>query len=635
MSKRNWIIIGIVLAVGIAAFAGLRMFGVPFRVGAVWQPTSLSMTKTAQAGLYREIEWTIDKSVTPETWDLFKGDSGTSQYTVSVTKTVEENYLVTGEICVTNTGDWPTQNLKIIDRVQYKLPGPGDWQYTGETFVFTPEAIPAGETVCYPYEVEFEPIPGASYRNEAKACITNHPDDYGNEWCTQIRESFTVSEGDPIRSGSEEVDVHDSNGGSWHFTDSDSVTYEVTFDCNDDEGTHTNIATMEQTGQDASAEVTVNCHELDVEKTANTSFKRKHNWDINKTGSHTNLTLSDGQQFLVTYEVSVNTTGYTDSSWEVSGDIEVHNTAPIDATINSIADVVSPAIAAGVSCGVAFPYTLSAGGNLSCTYSASLPDGSSRTNEATAVLQNYDYDHLKSAISNGTTDFTATAPVTFDGPSEVIDECVDVNDSYGGVLGTTICTDETFTYDRWIGSEECGVFKVTNIATFETNDTSTTGDDTWEVDVTVTCPGEGCTLTWGYWRNHSNCAQSRKHPGKGAPRDETWDLLPGGLAEDTIFFPPKNGQTYCEVLDTPPKGNAYYQLARQYIAAQLNILNGADPAAVAGAIANAESLFATWTPAQIAKKKGNNPTRKQFINLAGTLASYNEGDLGPEHCDEQ
>jgi hypothetical protein len=34
------------------------------------------------------------------------------------------------------------------------------------------------------------------------------------------------------------------------------------------------------------------------------------------------------------------------------------------------------------------------------------------------------------------------------------------------------------------------------------------------------------------------------------------------------------------------------------------------------------------------KGKAGKDLRDQFIALAGTLGSYNEGDIGPGHCDE-
>ena len=49
-------------------------------------------------------------------------------------------------------------------------------------------------------------------------------------------------------------------------------------------------------------------------------------------------------------------------------------------------------------------------------------------------------------------------------------------------------------------------------------------------------------------------------------------------------------------------------------------------------------LFQTYTPAQIGalsnKIAADKALRAQFINLASILADYNEGDIGPGHCDD-
>ena len=133
----------------------------------------------------------------------------------------------------------------------------------------------------------------------------------------------------------------------------------------------------------------------------------------------------------------------------------------------------------------------------------------------------------------------------------------------------------------------------------------------------------GCTHTPGYWKTHSEFGP--------APYDDTWAQLSNGAS--TTFY--LSGKTYYQVLWTSPAGNAYYQLSFQYIAAGLNQLNGASvPAEVLAAYNSATTLFNTYTPANIAPLKGNNPTRAQFINLAGILGDYNSGITGPGHCDD-
>jgi hypothetical protein len=132
-------------------------------------------------------------------------------------------------------------------------------------------------------------------------------------------------------------------------------------------------------------------------------------------------------------------------------------------------------------------------------------------------------------------------------------------------------------------------------------------------------PG-GCTLTPGYWKTHS-------HHGP-APYDDTWALLlPDG--EDTPFF--ISGKTWYQVLWTAPKkGDAYYILAHAYIAAVLNGLNGADTSSVRSLLAHAEGLLMTSTPS--GKLPGK--VREDFIATAEVLDNYNNGIIGPGHCEE-
>ncbi|MFI5237559.1 MAG: hypothetical protein ACHQLA_06470, partial [Ignavibacteriales bacterium] len=131
----------------------------------------------------------------------------------------------------------------------------------------------------------------------------------------------------------------------------------------------------------------------------------------------------------------------------------------------------------------------------------------------------------------------------------------------------------------------------------------------------------GCTRSFGYWKTHSIYGP--------APYDSTWKFL----GEDSTFF--LSNQTNYEVLWTPPRGgNAYYILAHQYIAVELNILNGADPTEIQEALDDATELFETYTPEYIGGLKGNNQIRQEFISLNGTLDQYNNGEIGPGKCDE-
>jgi hypothetical protein len=133
--------------------------------------------------------------------------------------------------------------------------------------------------------------------------------------------------------------------------------------------------------------------------------------------------------------------------------------------------------------------------------------------------------------------------------------------------------------------------------------------------------GDGCSLTPGYWMTHSEYGP--------APYDATWAELPDGA--DTPFF--LSGKSYLQVLHTPPAGgHAYYILAFQYIAAELNRFAGADLAAVQAAFDGATAIFETYTPDQV--KNFSKAQRAQLIEWADLLDDYNNGLIGPGHCDD-
>lgn len=136
----------------------------------------------------------------------------------------------------------------------------------------------------------------------------------------------------------------------------------------------------------------------------------------------------------------------------------------------------------------------------------------------------------------------------------------------------------------------------------------------------------GCTLTQGYWKTHSEYGP--------APYDATWALLPDGA--DTEFF--ETGESWYTVFHTPPRGgNAYIQLAHQWMAAYLNVLAGAEDSAVASEIAEGADLLdefdGLWDNPR-ALKRNHRSDFDRMGDLASTLDDYNNGLIGPGHCDD-
>jgi hypothetical protein len=573
----------------------------------------VSVSKTAQTSFTRTWQWRIDKSVSPDNWQLFTGDTGTSRYTVAVERTgsTDSAWAVAGTIQIHNPSPVTATITAVTDLISGGIAPAVD---CGVTF---PYALGSDETLECSYQTA---LPDGADRTNNATVTTTGPVGGGSG-------SAAVVFGNPTTQVNATIHVSDSNGGSWQFGDSGSVSYDRTFQCPG--GVHGNTATIVETGQSDSASVSVQCYDPSVTKDAHTSLDRDWEWTIVKTADQGELTLSPGQQFLVNYKVDLSAIS-TDSGWSAHGTIHVQNPHPTRAALLlGVADSVG-GINGVVNCGVSFPYSLAAGGDLSCSYSVDLPSAATRTNTATATRQAFAYAPDGTATAAGTTDASGTATVDFSGAGvSSFDECVDVTDSLQGALGTICAVDapKSLTYSRNVGPftapDQCGDRNVDNTASFTANDTGATGDDSWTVLVHVVC-SQGCTLTPGYWKTHS-----RRGP---APYDDTWAQL-GAAQENTVFF--LSGKTYYQALWQAPQGNAYYILAHAWIATTLNGLNGASmPAEVQQAWHEATTLFQTKTPAQIAAQKGSQQPRKRFLELAGLLDMYNNGLLGPGHCSE-
>ncbi|HSQ64847.1 MAG TPA: hypothetical protein VLM85_16600 [Polyangiaceae bacterium] len=354
---------------------------------------------------------------------------------------------------------------------------------------------------------------------------------------------------------------------------------------------------------------------LDVSTTAEAAFKRTYSWSIEKSATTKQLNLMPGQSYPMPYDVVASTSGWTDAAWAVSGTITIKNPAPAMAEAAPVATITGLTDLLGgnpvsVNCGVFFPYALVPHATLTCSYSSALAAASSGTNDVTVTTTG----EVGGGSASASFDFSSATMTE-------IDKCVDVSDDKKGSLGMVCVGDapKDFDYQMTIGPyAACGPQTFTNTGSFATHDTGTSSSGTWTVTSDVRC-GDGCSLTWGYWKEHSSYGP--------APYDDAWSLLPNGA--DTTFF--LSGKSYIEVLWTAPSGNAYYSLAHQYIGAQLNGLDGASFSAVQAAFPQTTSLLLATTPDQVA---ADSTLTQQFIALASTLESYNSGKIGPGHCSE-
>lgn len=137
---------------------------------------------------------------------------------------------------------------------------------------------------------------------------------------------------------------------------------------------------------------------------------------------------------------------------------------------------------------------------------------------------------------------------------------------------------------------------------------------------TLPCGHEGsCTFTQGYWKTHGPASCN---PSGGA---DVWPVT--GLTLGTVSY---TEDQLCSIFNTPAAGNGLIVLAHQLIAAKLNIANGADGTAAAEAIADANALIGGLVVPPVGSGSLSSGATSA---LTATLTSYNEGAIGPGHCD--
>ncbi|HEU4721989.1 MAG TPA: hypothetical protein VFS59_11550 [Gemmatimonadaceae bacterium] len=190
---------------------------------------------------------------------------------------------------------------------------------------------------------------------------------------------------------------------------------------------------------------------------------------------------------------------------------------------------------------------------------------------------------------------TLTEPLNYDPPATV--HLVQLTNPVGSVFDHTLTTQYTVQAPCNPEAEPCGD---------DVKGTSTSTDVKMNAYhgsvVTYFNAALGCAYSHGYWKGHT----------------ESW---PAGSDPTDPFF--SSGTTWLGIMQAPPKGDPYVILAQQYVAAALNVANGAYmPPLVKTAFDAATAYFGGGA--------GGNLT-----GWASTLDGYNTGLAlsGPPHCE--
>jgi hypothetical protein len=137
--------------------------------------------------------------------------------------------------------------------------------------------------------------------------------------------------------------------------------------------------------------------------------------------------------------------------------------------------------------------------------------------------------------------------------------------------------------------------------------------------------GDACTRTIGYWKTHA---------GFGPQADVVTPLLPlwlgtsGGMKSVHVT----TAALAVSLLDrSGDASNGINKLYAQLLAAKLNIASGANGSAVLQTITHADAFLATHSASDW--NSLSSAQRQQVLAWMSTLDDYNNGRIGPGHCD--
>ena len=204
----------------------------------------IEVWKTVEVLRVRTYDWTISKSVEPDSLELARGESVSLTYAIEAERVVAgDTYTVQGIISATNKLKRAVQLVEVVDCIEYHdsdNPGPepgGFITLTCETLQ-TGGAITPGATLSWDYGINFTPVPGASaYRNRAEVTISNDPDgvhtftyrepfDLPIQPTSEENVCATVTDEQAIPDGFSVTD--DYPDGGWPICNSDTFTIEKT-----------------------------------------------------------------------------------------------------------------------------------------------------------------------------------------------------------------------------------------------------------------------------------------------------------------------------------------------------------------------------------------------------------------------
>src|SRR5690606_8726548 len=253
----------------------------------------LTVELSADTSFTRSFDWSIDKSVVPETADRFIGESQELAWTITATRgdPVDPGFRVVGTISIAN----PNAEPATITAITLML---------GAALVShdcsTGELAGGAGLAC-----NFDVMVGSGGPQTLSATVTTSGAIAG------ANDMLGIAFDDPdIANGS--ITVEDSNlpGSPFVFEDSGSATSTTVAQClTGDSVVVDNTATIAGTGEDDSEQARVACHTLRLQRNAFAGGGEAFSWEIAKTHAEAEpLLLAVGQSYDVGYTITATAT---------------------------------------------------------------------------------------------------------------------------------------------------------------------------------------------------------------------------------------------------------------------------------------------------------------------------------------
>ncbi len=333
-----------------------------------WAP---SISKTAAGTYQNRYDWTIDKTVEPESQSGFAGD--TLEWTWSITwQSVfdqEINHSVTGVITVSNPAPIP-MTVALADTLDdgsaVTISADADCDFAAGML-----DVPANSSATCPYSAA--PGDRSATLNTATATLN------GIDYPATASVSWTAGPNVGL-----DATISDSNNVSIPVDATQPYTYTDEHECSTDSGdyeggTYTgdadNTATITWTGgsDNDDATTTYNCYLWDVSKTADGTYQDRYGWTIEKTVEPESQSGFAGDTLEWTWSITWSSYFIEEINHDVTGVITVTNPNLEDALTVDVTDALTGPTAATVVCNDddgGTSLTIPAGGSGTCNYSA-------------------------------------------------------------------------------------------------------------------------------------------------------------------------------------------------------------------------------------------------------------------------